>query len=363
MPAKAAGGTVVPGGDELDHAVAFLKTRDGLDKALKLMRYASMIGSLHALRLDPRSVAGEKLRRLEGSTALTRKFLRLGKFLGNAQQLRALARAHASLASPPSGTVARSVARIEGAAPARAALRLNRLAIGCQGAQLAYYFVEQFTFASKVGLARGARFRSRVATLANWSEMLIYVFSLQLAWIALRDAEAKHDAAEAALRAHVDRHGSAFERAKEDRKSAGDGGGGGDVEASDDDDSLEEDGETTKPFAPPRDLAAAEDLSGAGRRSLTSSPLKHARAFLARISKFEAPPEIREATLREALATAANARRVARWVAAAEAADALACLGECRGGENALRTPGVVAALGLVSAVGGVVEKWAGVKY
>ena len=66
MPAKVAGGTIVPGGDELDHAVAFLKTRDGLDKALKLMRYASMIGSLHALRLDPRSVAGEKLRRLEG---------------------------------------------------------------------------------------------------------------------------------------------------------------------------------------------------------------------------------------------------------------------------------------------------------
>lgn len=362
MPAKVAGGTIVPGGDELDHAVAFLKTRDGLDKALKLMRYASMIGSLHALRLDPRSVAGEKLRRLEGSTALTRKFLRLGKFLGNAQQLRALARAHASLASPPSGTVARSVARIEGAAPARAALRLNRLAIGCQGAQLAYYFVEQFTFASKVGLVRGQKFRSRVATLANWSEMLIYVFSLQLAWIALRDAEAKHDAAEAALRAHVDRHGSAFENAKEDRAGGGGGGNGGDVEESDDD-SLEEDGggETTTRAPPPRDLAAAEDLSG--RRSLTSSPLKHARAFLARISKFEAPPEIREATLREALATAAKERRVARWVAAAEAADALACLGECRGGENALRTPGVVAALGLVSAVGGVVEKWAGVKY
>ena len=362
MPAKVAGGTTVPGGDELDHAVAFLKTRDGLDKALKLMRYASMIGSIHALRLDPRSVAGEKLRRLEGSTALTRKFLRLGKFLGNAQQLRALARAHASLASPPSGTVARSVARIEGAAPARAALRLNRLAIGCQGAQLAYYFVEQFTFASKVGLVRGRKFRSRVATLANWSEMLIYVFSLQLAWIALRDAEAKHDAAEAALRAHVDRHGSAFESAKEDRAGGGGGGNGGDVEESDDD-SLEEDGgETTTRAPPPRDLAIpTEDLSG--RRSLTSSPLKHARAFLARISKFEAPPEIREATLREALAIAAKERRVARWVAAAEAADALACLGECRGGENALRTPGVVAALGLVSAVGGVVEKWAGVKY
>jgi hypothetical protein len=191
--------------------------------------------------------------------------------------------------------------------------------------------------------------------------MLIYVFSLQLAWIALRDAEAKHDAAEAALRAHVDRHGSAFESAKEDRAGGGGGGNGGDVEESDDD-SLEEDGgETTTRAPPPRDLAAAEDLSG--RRSLTSSPLKHARAFLARISKFEAPPEIREATLREALAIAARERRVARWVAAAEAADALACLGECRGGENALRTPGVVAALGLVSAVGGVVEKWAGVKY
>ena len=74
--------SVPPPGDDLDHAVAFLKTRDGLDKALKLMRYAAMIGAGSLLRADPRSVTGAKLRGLDASTAVARKYLRLGKFLG-----------------------------------------------------------------------------------------------------------------------------------------------------------------------------------------------------------------------------------------------------------------------------------------
>ena len=78
--------------DELDHAVAFLKTRDGLDKSLKLMRYAAMLG---AFGVDPRGVAGSKLRDLDRSTAVARKFLRLGKFLGNARDLARALRARA----------------------------------------------------------------------------------------------------------------------------------------------------------------------------------------------------------------------------------------------------------------------------
>jgi hypothetical protein len=39
-------------GDGLDHAVAFLKQRDGIDKALKLMRYAAQLSAHNMLLLD-----------------------------------------------------------------------------------------------------------------------------------------------------------------------------------------------------------------------------------------------------------------------------------------------------------------------
>ena len=98
--------------DELDHAVAFLKTRDGLDKSLKLLRYAAMLGAFGA---DPRGVAGSKLRHLDRSTATARKFLRLGKFLGNARDLRSHWRARERLIekTQSSGAVAAKVRRIE----------------------------------------------------------------------------------------------------------------------------------------------------------------------------------------------------------------------------------------------------------
>jgi len=155
--------------DELDHAVAFLKTRDGLDKSLKLLRYAAMLG---AFGVDPRGVAGSKLRDLDRSTATARKFLRLGKFLGNARDLRVHWRARERLIEKtPAGAVAAKVRRIEEtetrARDAHAnALRLNRLNIGCSGASLAYYFLEQFVWAKAVGLIRAPKTNARVAQLA-----------------------------------------------------------------------------------------------------------------------------------------------------------------------------------------------------
>ena len=189
--------------DELDHAVAFLKTRDGLDKSLKLLRYAAMLGAFGA---DPRGVAGSKLRHLDRSTATARKFLRLGKFLGNARDLRSHWRARERLIEKTqrSGAVAAKVRRIE-ETETRAfdahthALRLNRLNIGCSGASLAYYFLEQFVWAKAVGLIRGTKTNTRVARLANLAELCVYVFSLQMCWGELRDARAAFDRAEKAL--------------------------------------------------------------------------------------------------------------------------------------------------------------------
>jgi hypothetical protein len=225
--------------DELDHAVAFLKTRDGLDKSLKLLRYAAMLGAFGA---DPRGVAGSKLRHLDRSTATARKFLRLGKFLGNARDLRSHWRARERLIekTQSSGAVAAKVRRIE-ETETRAfdahthALHLNRLNIGCSGASLAYYFLEQFVWAKAVGLIQTPKTNTRVARLANLAELGVYVFSLQMCWGELRDARAAFDRAEKALldarkRDDEDAHRDDDEEEEEEEEE----------EEDDDDDALDD---------------------------------------------------------------------------------------------------------------------------
>ena len=360
--------------DELDHAVAFLKTRDGLDKSLKLMRYAAMLG---AFGVDPRGVAGSKLRDLDRSTAVARKFLRLGKFLGNARDLRAHWRARARLIEKRAGAgaVATKVRRIE-ETDARAsethadALRVVSLNVGCSGASLAYYFLEQLVWARAVGLIRARRANARVARLAALAELAVYVFSLQMCWRELRDASAAFEDAEKALLQAKKRDDDDDDDEEEDDDDDGDDGDDdddGDGDGDDDDVSVR----ASLPFA--RRSLAAETERASTRASLTlrggsgsaaSSPLKNAsrRAvrFLRRISRFEAfGSASRAADLEAALAAARRRLFLARAAMAAEAADAAACVGEVTGGKaNPLRMPGLVGALGLVSAVCGVYEKW-----
>ena len=361
--------------DELDHAVAFLKTRDGLDKSLKLMRYAAMLG---AFGVDPRGVAGSKLRDLDRSTAVARKFLRLGKFLGNARDLRAHWRARARLIEKRAGAgaVATKVRRIE-ETDARAsethadALRVVSLNVGCSGASLAYYFLEQLVWARAVGLIRARRANARVARLAALAELAVYVFSLQMCWRELRDASAAFEDAEKALlqakKRDDDDDDDEEEDDDDDDGDDGDDDDDGDGDGDDDDVSVR----ASLPFA--RRSLAAETERASTRASLTlrggsgsaaSSPLKNAsrRAvrFLRRISRFEAfGSASRAANLEAALAAARRRLFLARAAMAAEAADAAACVGEVTGGKaNPLRMPGLVGALGLVSAVCGVYEKW-----
>mgnify|MGYP001417997883 CR=1 FL=1 len=358
--------------DELDHAVAFLKTRDGLDKSLKLLRYAAMLGAFGA---DPRGVAGSKLRHLDRSTATARKFLRLGKFLGNARDLRSHWRARERLIekTQSSGAVAAKVRRIE-ETETRAfdahthALHLNRLNIGCSGASLAYYFLEQFVWAKAVGLIRGTKTNTRVARLANLAELGVYVFSLQMCWGELRDARAAFDRAEKALldarkRDDEDAHRDDDEEEEEEEE-----------EDEDDDDARSTTIPTRAlPFARRSLAAETERLSTrasltlrGGRDSVTSSPLKNAsrRAvrFLQRISRFEAFGSGIGVSTEDLEASVDEARRrlfLARATFLADVADCVACFGEVTGGAaNPLRAPGLVGALGLVSALCGVYEKW-----
>ena len=361
--------------DELDHAVAFLKTRDGLDKSLKLLRYAAMLG---AFGVDPRGVAGSKLRDLDRSTATARKFLRLGKFLGNARDLRVHWRARERLIEKtPAGAVAAKVRRIE-ETETRArdahgnALRLNRLNIGCSGASLAYYFLEQFVWAKAVGLIRAPKTNARVARLANLAELGIYVFSLQMCWGELRDARAAFDRAEKALQ-------DARKRDDEDARRDDDDEEEDEEEDDDDDDDDDAQMRSTTfpsralPFAR-RSLAAETERASTrasltlrgGSSSVTSSPLKNAsrRAvrFLQRISRFEAFGNSFGLSTEDLEASLDEARRrlfLARVSFCADVADCAACAGEVTGGNaNPLRRPGLVGALGLVSALCGVYEKW-----
>ena len=328
--------SVPPTGDDLDHAVAFLKTRDGLDKALKLMRYAAMIGAGSLLRADPRSVTGAKLRGLDASTAVARKYLRLGKFLGNARDLRALLRSHQALTGR-TNAVAALVARIESDSPAgRLALRANRLAIACQAAQLAYYFVEQFAWAKSVGLVRSPRVAAAVSRISVYAELLIYVSSLQITWDALRDASARAEDAERALADHLARYKKTDEV---------------DVDAEEEEEEEEEEEDR-------RVAGVFRSGSTSLRSSFTGSPMKKAGMFLRALSRFE-NPAAKEETLLEAAAAARSRARLARAAFAAEVADAAVCVGEVFGGEkNPLRAPAVVGTLGMVSAAGGVYEKW-----
>jgi hypothetical protein len=360
----------------LDHAVAFLKNRDGLDKSLKLMRYAAMLGSFAT---DPRGVTGMKLRDLDQSTGVARKFLRLGKFLGNASDLRKHLKTNDELSKTmksacddaknqqSSGTVAKKVAKIESEdldtlerkkRTNRELARLNGLAIGCSSASLVYYFLEHFVWARKVGLIRSRKTKERIDRVSSFSELAVYAFSLRIAWTEVEEARAENERATGALRDHLRK-----------KKEAADA----DRETDSRDDEDEDEDEVSSDFSRlgvRRSLAAdAERSTVSFRSSQTGSPLKNAsrRAvlFLKRISRFEgfAAKALSEEDLTENVKSSRKRLTLAVSIFAADLADCAACLGECYGGDpkkNHLRRPGVVGVLGLISALCGVYEKWEG---
>ena len=170
------------GPDALDHSVAFLKQRDGLDKTLKLMRYVSSIAAYNILADDPSSVTGTKLRKLDKSTGITRKYLKLGKFLGNLKELRALLRA-GEIASRQ--RIAPAGNRTPDAALASAAAFANRLNIASQLAQLVYNFAEQLNWAAKIGLIRDARRRRKIERWTSVAELATYVFTINVSMLTL----------------------------------------------------------------------------------------------------------------------------------------------------------------------------------
>eukprot|EP01025_Chloroclados_australasicus_P027702 TRINITY_DN27432_c0_g1_i1.p1 TRINITY_DN27432_c0_g1~~TRINITY_DN27432_c0_g1_i1.p1 ORF type:complete len:127 (-),score=11.93 TRINITY_DN27432_c0_g1_i1:82-462(-) len=119
----------------LTRTVALIAKRDGIDKVLKVIRYTAK------LLLATRGYSQE-LKSLDSSLGTTRKALRLGKFLGNVQDLNALGRNATDLT----------------------AVLLTALSATGEGA---YYFLDQIVWLVKAG-ALPARLEARVSRAAAW---------------------------------------------------------------------------------------------------------------------------------------------------------------------------------------------------
>ena len=312
------------GGDALDHSVAFLKQRDGLDKTLKLMRYVSAIAAYNILADDPSSVTGTKLRKLDKSTGITRKYLKLGKFLGNLKELRALLRA-GEMASRQ--RIAPAGNRTPDAALASAAAFANRLNIASQLAQLVYNFAEQLNWAAKIGLIRDARRRRKIERWTSVAELATYVFTINVSMLTLwrcaqRETRARRE------------YGDRGRRKKDD--DAADAGGG-----------------------VPSPLRLLRGLGLRGRHDSEESTGSDASVNDDGSGRDDTIRTERD--LDRALEAIARERTSARLALVADLADVTVCFGDVLN-VRALTAPGTVNALGLVSASCGVVDKWRSTK-
>ncbi|CAA7387845.1 unnamed protein product [Spirodela intermedia] len=139
--------------DFLLHLEAYLAKRDGVDKLLKISRYATKI-LLAAPSVREAAELGPRLKAFESSVGVSRKAFRLGKFV---QDLNAL--------------------RTSAVGSRSAADRL--LAVVAYGGEGVYYFVEQFVWLSKAGLI-GARHSKSLQKISAWAELVGYVGSIAL---------------------------------------------------------------------------------------------------------------------------------------------------------------------------------------
>ncbi|KAF7851576.1 hypothetical protein BT93_L3575 [Corymbia citriodora subsp. variegata] len=137
--------------DFLLHLEAYLAKRDGVDKALKISRYATKI-ILSSSLLPEALPLRRRLKSFESSVGLSRKAFRLGKFVQDVNALRA---------SPlDSGQD----------------LILSLIAYGGEGV---YYFVEQFVWLAKSGLIDGRHSRV-LSKISAWAEFVGYIGSVNL---------------------------------------------------------------------------------------------------------------------------------------------------------------------------------------
>ncbi|KAJ1419724.1 Peroxisomal biogenesis factor 11 [Sesbania bispinosa] len=143
--------------DFLNHVEAYLAKRDGVDKLLKISRYATkVVLASSLLRSDPN--LSQRLKSFESSVGVSRKAFRLGKFV---QDLNALRNS-----------------RVD----SKHELLLSLIAYGGEGL---YYFVEQFVWLAKSGLIDPKHSRT-FQKISAWTEFVGYFGSVALKFRDLR---------------------------------------------------------------------------------------------------------------------------------------------------------------------------------
>ncbi|XP_042509175.1 peroxisomal membrane protein 11A-like, partial [Macadamia integrifolia] len=137
--------------DFLNHLEAYLTKRDGVDKLIKICRYASKM--ILASSVLPETLPlSRRLKSFETSVAVSRKAFRLGKFV---QDLNALRNANFD---------------------SNEELILSVLAYGGEGL---YYFIEQFVWLAKTGLI-DSKHSSKLQKISAWAEFIGYFGSISL---------------------------------------------------------------------------------------------------------------------------------------------------------------------------------------
>ncbi|KAL4334841.1 hypothetical protein GQ457_07G026100 [Hibiscus cannabinus] len=137
--------------DFLNHLETYLAKRDGVDKLLKISRYATKI--ILASSVLPETLPlTRQLKSFESSVGLSRKAFRLGKFV---QDVNALRNSHLD---------------------SKEEILLSIIAYGGEGL---YYFVEQFIWLAKSGLI-DARHSRNLQKISAWTEFIGYIGSITL---------------------------------------------------------------------------------------------------------------------------------------------------------------------------------------
>ncbi|GAB2252810.1 hypothetical protein Droror1_Dr00005657 [Drosera rotundifolia] len=150
--------------DFLSHLETYLAKRDGVDKLLKITRYATKL--LLASSLLPETLPlNRRLKSFESSVGVSRKAFRLGKFIQNVNALRR------SVRSDDDCTCNFLVVLI--------------LSIIAHGGEGVYFFVEQFVWLVKAGLI-DKKYGRRLGLVSAWAEFLGYFGSVGLKVIEIR---------------------------------------------------------------------------------------------------------------------------------------------------------------------------------
>ncbi|XP_019198950.1 PREDICTED: peroxisomal membrane protein 11A [Ipomoea nil] len=134
------------------HLEAYLAKRDGVDKLLKISRYAAKF-ILASSVLPSNLPLTDRLKSFESSVGVSRKAFRLGKFVQVVNAFRGLS---------PFTSVAH--------------LLLGLVVYGGEGA---YYFVEQFVWLGKAGLI-DKKHLSQLQRISAWCELIGYIGSVIL---------------------------------------------------------------------------------------------------------------------------------------------------------------------------------------